>query len=135
MDRRRFITMFGAGAIGASFPGNGQMLNRCSASSGQTRRPNVLFVAVDDLNDWIEPLGGHPQAKTPNFNRLADKGVVFTSAYCAAPACLPSRSALMSGRAPYESGIYENGQIFRDVLPNGVTIPQHFTANGYRKKI
>ncbi|MHC4371894.1 MAG: sulfatase-like hydrolase/transferase, partial [Planctomycetota bacterium] len=121
MNRRSFMKMLGAGALGACVAGNGRMLRRCSAGSRQTRKPNVLFVAVDDLNDWIEPLGGHPQARTPNFNRLAEKGVVFTSAYCAAPACLPSRSALMSGKAPYESGIYENGQVFRDVLPDAVT--------------
>ncbi|MHC4120976.1 MAG: sulfatase [Planctomycetota bacterium] len=126
MDRRRFIKM-----LGGSLAACGGLSDVCSAASMRGRRPNVLFVAVDDLNDWIEPLGGHPQARTPNFNRLAEKGVVFTSAYCAAPACLPSRSALMSGKAPYESGIYENGQVFRDVLPDAVTIPQYFMEHGY----
>jgi arylsulfatase A-like enzyme len=101
------------------------------AGQSHPGKPNVLFIAIDDLNDWIEPLGGHPQAKTPNLKRLAERGVVFTSAYCAAPACLPSRAALLSGKAPYESGIYANLQVWRDALPDAVTIPQYFTANGY----
>ena len=50
-------------------------------------RPNVLFIAIDDLNDWVGCLGGHPDAKTPNIDRLAARGVLFTHAYCAAPAC------------------------------------------------
>ena len=58
--------------------------------------PNILFIAVDDLNDWIRPLGGHPQAKTPNITRLADRGMLFTNAHCAAPACNPSRTALLT---------------------------------------
>jgi len=49
---------------------------------------------------WIEPLGGHPQAKTPNLARFARQGVVFTHAYCASPACNPSRTAIMTGFAP-----------------------------------
>ena len=55
-------------------------------------RPNVLFIAVDDLNDWVGCLGGHPQAKTPNIDRLAKKGVLFEQAHCAAPLCSPSRT-------------------------------------------
>jgi len=126
MNRRSFIRVVGASALAGALPLAGR-----TASEDRISKPNVLFIAIDDLNDWIEPLGGHPQAKTPNLNRLAKRGVVFTSAYCAAPACLPSRAALMSGKAPYESGIYANAQIWRDVLPDAVTIPQYFTANGY----
>lgn len=94
-------------------------------------KPNVLFIAVDDLNDWIEPLGGHPQSITPNFSRLADEGVLFENNFCATPACNPSRTALMTGIAPYKSGMYVNMQVWREVLPDAITIPQHFTANGY----
>jgi len=74
----------------------------------QQAQPDVLFIAVDDLNDWITPLGGSPQAKTPNFERLAKLGVCFTNAHCAAPACHPSRVAVMTGVHPSRSGIYRN---------------------------
>lgn len=94
-------------------------------------RPNVLFIAFDDLNDWIEPLGGHPQAKTPNLSRLARRATVFTHAYTAAPACNPSRAALMTGIAPYKSGVYYNNQAWRPAMPDAVTLPQHFMKHGY----
>ena len=94
-------------------------------------RPNVLFIAFDDLNDWIEPLGGHPQARTPNLSRLARRATVFTHAYTAAPACNPSRAALMTGIAPYKSGVYYNNQAWRPAMPDAVTLPQHFMKNGY----
>src|SRR5262245_48137969 len=57
-------------------------------------RPNVLFIAVDDLNDWVGCLGGHPQARTPNIDRLARRGTLFTNAHCQAPLCNPSRTSL-----------------------------------------
>ncbi|MFT5122382.1 MAG: arylsulfatase A-like enzyme [Kiritimatiellia bacterium] len=97
-------------------------------------KPNVLFIAVDDLNDWIGCLGGHPQAKTPNIDRLAERGVLFEQAYCAAPACNPSRAALMTGIRPSTSGIYHNPTPWRGspVLKHAVTLPQHFSAHGYR---
>ena len=60
--------------------------------------PHILFIAVDDLNDWLGCMGGHPQAKTPHIDRLAQRGVLFTNAHCAAPVCLASRTAVLSGR-------------------------------------
>ncbi len=72
-------------------------------------KPNVLFIAVDDLNHWIGHLGRNPQTKTPNIDRLAAMGVTFTNAQCAAPVCNPSRAALLSGKRPGTSGIYDNG--------------------------
>lgn len=98
----------------------------------EDNRPNVLFIAVDDLNDWTGCLGGHPQAYTPNLDSLAARGVLFTRAYCAAPACNPSRVALMTGIAPYRSGIYHNPMPWRPVLPDAVTLAQHFMQNGYK---
>jgi arylsulfatase A-like enzyme len=96
------------------------------------QRPNVLFIAVDDLNDWIGCLGGHPDTKTPNIDKLAARGVNFTRAYCAAPACNPSRAALLTGRRPSTSGVYHNNQPWRPVMPDVVTMPQYFTKHGYR---
>lgn len=94
-------------------------------------RPNVLFISIDDLNDWIEPLGGHPQVKTPNLKRLAKQSVNFTRNYCPSPGCNPSRSAVMTGRSPAASGMYSNYQDWRKVMPDAVTIGEHFRNNGY----
>ena len=96
-----------------------------------TARPNVLFISVDDLNDWIGCLGGHPQAKTPNIDRLAASGLLFENAYCAAPSCNPSRTALMTGIAPHHSGLYTNRQKMRQVLPDAQLIPAYFSQHGY----
>ena len=68
--------------------------------------PNVLMICVDDLNDWVGFLGGHPQAKTPNMDALASKGINFTNAHCTAPGCSPSRNALLFGVEPHKSGLY-----------------------------
>lgn len=78
-------------------------------------KPNVLFIAVDDLNHWVGHLGRNPQVKTPNIDRLAKRGVSFSRAYCAAPACNPSRAALMSGLRPNITGVYLNGIDYREL--------------------
>lgn len=95
---------------------------------------NVLFIAVDDLNDWVGCYGGHPDAKTPNIDRLAAGGVKFTNAQCPSPACKPSRSALMTGLFPWNTGIYGNYEDeylkYQD-LKNTLIIPQYFAQNGY----
>ncbi len=101
-------------------------------SAKAIEKPNVLFIAIDDLNDWIGKLKGHPQSLTPHIDRLADRGVLFTNAHCAAPACNPSRAALMTGIAPYRSGVYINPQPWKAVLRDRVTLPQHFMQHGYR---
>jgi arylsulfatase A-like enzyme len=95
--------------------------------------PNVLFLAVDDLNNWVGCLGGHPQAKTPNIDALAKKGVLFEQAYCAAPLCHPSRTAIMTGLRPSTTGIYGNLNWFRDMpqYKDWVTLPQYFRQHGY----
>jgi arylsulfatase A-like enzyme len=102
-----------------------------ATSVSAAEKPNVLFIAVDDLNDWVACLGGHPQCKTPHIDRLAAKGVLFTRSYCAAPACNPSRAALMTGVRPFTSGVYLNPQPWRKAMPDVVTLPQHFMAHGY----
>jgi len=94
--------------------------------------PNVLFIAVDDLNDWVGFLGGHPQIKTPNMDRLARLGVAFENAHCAAPLCCPSRAAIFSGQQPFTTGIYHNGPNIRKLHPDKVLLPQYFAAHGYR---
>jgi arylsulfatase A-like enzyme len=96
-------------------------------------RPNVLFIAVDDLNDWVGSLDGHPQAETPNLDRLAARGVLFTNAHCAAPACNPSRAAIFSGRMPDVTGVWSNRSGSLDRLyPNARLLPMAFSQSGYQ---
>ncbi|MBL8295024.1 MAG: sulfatase-like hydrolase/transferase, partial [Bryobacterales bacterium] len=75
LTRRAFALSLGAAGLNA-----------------QSRRPNVLFVSVDDMNDWVGCLGGYPGVQTPNIDRLARRGVLFRSAHCASPLCNPSRT-------------------------------------------
>lgn len=95
-------------------------------------RPNVLFIAVDDLNDWIGCLQGHPQTLTPHIDALAARGVLFTNAHCASPACNPSRAAIFSGRAPQHTGVWSNDspQLLRQ-HPDILAIPRAFEQAGY----
>ena len=71
------------------------------ASPGAAEKPNVLFIAIDDLNDWVGCLGGHPEALTPNIDRLADRGMLFTRAYSVGTNCRGSRTAVMTGNWSY----------------------------------
>lgn len=92
---------------------------------------SVLMISIDDLNDWVGCLGGHPQALTPNIDRLANESVLFTNAHCPAPSCNPCRTAVLTGIAPWRSGVYRNGQRWRKALPDVVSLPAHFRNNGY----
>jgi len=104
---------------------------RAAESRSVGKRPNVLFIAVDDLNDWVGFLSGYPDVKTPHIDRLAARGVAFTRAYCSAPACNPSRASLLCGVAPATSGVYHNNQPWRKGLPDAVTLPRYFMDHGY----
>lgn len=100
-------------------------------------KPNVLFIAVDDLNNWISPIENFSNAKTPNFDKLADMGVTFTNAHCQAPLCGPSRASLMTGLRPSTTGIYgmiSDNKIRRDDNPatkDIMFLPEYFKNNGY----
>ncbi len=94
-------------------------------------RPNVVFISVDDLNDWVGVLGGHAAVQTPYMDRLAARGVTFSQAYCPAPFCNPSRSAVLTGLYPTTSGVYKNTQDWRVAVPDAVTLPELFKENGY----
>lgn len=93
---------------------------------------DVLFIGVDDLNDWIQLLDPAAPIDTPNLQRLARRGVSFTRAYAASPACNPSRTALLTGRATASTGVYGNRSDWRGTLPTVVTLPQGFMHAGYR---
>ncbi len=95
--------------------------------------PNILMIAIDDLNDWVGPLRGHPQVKTPHMDALAKRGTQFTNAHCQSPLCNSSRTSLMTGLRPDTTGIYGLAPWFRDLpeLKDRVSLPQHLAANGY----
>lgn len=111
----------------------------CGSSAKLTQKAaatpyNVLFIAVDDLNDWVGFLGGHPQAKTPNLDRLAARSMVFEKAYCVVPACNPSRVALLTGMSPHTTGVYHNANDMwksKRIREKAITLPKYFSEQGY----
>ncbi|HSH20202.1 MAG TPA: sulfatase [Draconibacterium sp.] len=102
----------------------------------QPKHPNVLFIAVDDLNNWLGCMNGHPNTKTPNIDKLASQGVLFTNAHCQAPLCGPSRASIMTGLRPSTSGIYgmiDDNKIKSDnpTTDDILFLPEYFKNNGY----
>ncbi len=98
--------------------------------------PNVLMLIVDDLNDWVGAMKGHPNAKTPNIDRLADQGTLFTNAHASAPLCGPSRASIMTGLAPSTTGIYghindKNIRAASDKTAHSVFLSEYFKKHGY----
>jgi arylsulfatase A-like enzyme len=107
------------------------------ASANSQKKPNVLFIAVDDLNDWVGCLGGHPQAITPNIDKLASRGMLFTNAHCQAPICGPSRASIMTGLYPSTSGNYlqvKDNDIKKagEAAEQSVFLPDYFEKYGYK---
>jgi arylsulfatase A-like enzyme len=96
----------------------------------ETARPNVLLIMADDLNNAVGSYG-HPLVKTPNIDRLAERGVQFNRAYCQFPLCGPSRNSMLTGLYPNSSGILGNAHIFRETIPHHHSLPQTFRLNGY----
>jgi iduronate 2-sulfatase len=107
------------------------VLNGWLAAAETAQHPNVLFIAIDDLNHWVGHLGRNQQVQTPNIDRLAARGVTFTRAYCAAPLCNPSRAALLSGLRPSTTGVYDNPMDWRKAIPENLTLASHFRKHGY----
>lgn len=114
------------------------LLGSCKNQSKQEglslSKPNVLFIAIDDLNDWVGPLDGHPQVLTPNLDRFCNEGaMVFRNAVCAAPICGPSRSALLSGFMPHRTGVYGNdtNMLYSDLVKEHATLPEYFSKHAY----
>jgi arylsulfatase A-like enzyme len=107
----------------------------CFSSFAQKKQqPNILFIAIDDLNDWVSPLNGNKQAITPNMDKLTKSGaMVFKNAVTPAPICGPSRSAILSGFLPTTSGIYGNAHnmLYSDIVKKNPTLPEYFSLNGY----
>lgn len=100
-------------------------------------KPNVVFIAIDDLNDWIGCMKGHPQAKTPNIDRLAASGVLFTNTHCQAPICGPSRASIMTGLLPSTTGNYlqlndREIKLANEAAKNSIFLPDYFEQFGYK---
>ncbi|QDU61622.1 Arylsulfatase [Planctomycetes bacterium Pan216] len=114
-----------AGLLGLALAGS---------SRAENQKPlNVLFIAVDDLRPELGCYG-HPVVKTPNIDRLASQGTLFTRAYCQQAVCNPSRASLMTALRPESTGVMDLPTYFRDKRPNAVTVAQHFKENGYHSQ-
>jgi arylsulfatase A-like enzyme len=108
-----------------------------AAQSGETqvgKSYNVLFIAIDDINDWVGCLGGNSQAITPNLDRFArEHAMVMNKAYCPSTVCCPTRSALLTGKHATHTGVYGNGQNLKDApkAKDLETLPEYFGNRGY----
>ncbi|OVE78811.1 hypothetical protein BVY01_04335, partial [bacterium I07] len=129
-SRRQFLKHLACGAT--SFAA-GSVIHSCRKTR---RQPNVLFIAVDDLNDWVGVMNGHPDAVTPNIDRLARMGTLFLNAHAQAPVCGPTRASLWTGLLPATTGIYDqlkDKDIRRDnPAENAVFLNEYFEINGYK---
>ena len=105
-----------------------------AAGPSPEARPNVLMIAIDDLNDWVGCLDGHPQVRTPNIDRLAARGVNFTNAHVQATYCGPSRMSVLSGRLPTNTGAYGFAPTYdkQPKLQGLPSLPAWFRQHGYR---
>lgn len=108
-------------------------LSACSAPGN--KKPNVLFISIDDLNDWVGGLKGNPQVITPNMDNLFEQGVLFSNAHCSQAVCTASRNSLLSGIHPTTSGWYSSTKDMQDtydkVMGEHKMLPQYFKDNGY----
>jgi len=137
MDKKYFASFLLAGAA-----------TTLSVNAAE-KKNDVVFIVIDDLNDWVGVLGGHPQSKTPNIDALASRGVLFSNAHCNAPTCNPSRKSFLTGLYPKSTGSYFNGgekkgrpTYFGDMAMSGPTsksapksylyMHQHFKKEGFR---
>lgn len=109
------------------------LLSLPAPRAAQPSRPDIVFISFDDLNDWVGVLGGHPQARTPNIDTLARRGVLFRNAHTQAPLCNPSRASLLTGLRPSTTGIYGLAPGIRAVpeVSSRTTLPQYFARHGY----
>ena len=132
LNRRDFLKTTAQGVAG--YMGSFILISswrRALANEGQGH-PNVLFIICDDLNDTIDGMGGHPQARTVSINRLMRKGVRFLNAQCNDPLCAPSRASLFSGLYPHTTGYLEFSHWRENtVLKDCVSLMEHFKNNGY----
>jgi arylsulfatase A-like enzyme len=108
------------------------IFSHAPAATAATEKPDVVFIIVDDLNDYLGCLGGHPDAISPNIDALAASGMLFSQAYCNSPQCRPSRTSLNHGIYPFNTGTYFNAKDKNETKIETPTMQQFFMANGYR---
>jgi len=125
MNRRDFLKRLGIGTVALW-----GLHHSISSFAAPSKRPNILFIAIDDLRPELGCYG-EKLVKTPNLDGLAQQGLRFTRAYCQEAICGPSRTSIMTGLRPNSSGVIDNNTYFRDTIPDVITLPQHFIRNGY----
>ncbi len=125
MNRRTFLKKIGLGTVALS-----GLASAISSFGAPSERPNILFIAIDDLRPELGCYG-EKLVKTPNIDRLAQEGLRFTRAYCQEAICGPSRTSLMTGLRPHSCRVVDNATYFRDTTPDVITLPQHFIRNNY----
>lgn len=96
----------------------------------EQKKPNVLFIAVDDLKPYLN-FYGYAAVKSPNLDKLAEKSTVFMSNYCQQAVCAPTRASLLTGLRPDRTQVWDLKTLIRDKVPQVVTLPQLFKENGY----
>ena len=127
--RRTFLSRSLKAGAAAAFT-TGLLPNLKAETAG---RYNVLFIMADDLRPLLGCYG-HAEMHTPNIDALAERGMLFNRAYCQYPLCNPSRASIITGLRPETIGIYDNSKGFRDVLPEAVSLPQHFKIHDYHTR-
>ena len=131
-SRRQFLRDSATG-IAATGVATALPLMPIKAHAAFPKAKNVLFISIDDMNDWINALGGYPGVKTPNLDRLASLGVVFKKAYCTSPACSPSRTATLYGQSPMKTGVYTNQDEWEGSsnVKASLALPKRFKDRGF----
>src|SRR5437868_11178773 len=105
-------------------------LGSASAQAADHKKPNVLLIVADDLNNNLGCYG-HPIVQSPNIDRLASRGVRFDRAFCNYPVCNASRTSFLSGKRPDTTGVVDNVTPPRTFLKDAVMLPEHFRRSGY----
>ncbi len=111
------------------------MISFASTTEAKDRRPDIVFIIVDDLNDWVGCLGGHPGTKSPNIDQLAASGMLFTQAYCNSPQCRPSRTSFNHGVYPFRTGTYFNARYRKETKISTPSMQQFLAGKGFRVAI